>query len=242
MGCSFCKTGALGFARNLGADEIVEQYHHLAALGSRPGNIVFMGMGEPLLNLPELRQAVAIFTHPAGLHLSARKITISTCGVVPGIRELADKGPRVRLAVSLTCAEDEIRDSLMPVNRSWNLAILKETLSYYQARTGDRITLEVAVMDGVNSSKEDARRLAGWIGTLAVQINVIPWNPVAGLPFRSPDTGDLERFETELEKAGLTVVRRMRRGRGIGAACGQLGTVVAEIPPDRPAARVGQSS
>jgi 23S rRNA (adenine2503-C2)-methyltransferase len=231
MGCTFCKTGTLGLLRNLGPDEIVEQYFHLAAIRGKPSNIVFMGMGEPLLNLESVRRSIAIFTHPDGLAISRRKITISTCGIVPGIIELADNGPHVRLAVSLTAATDDLRSALMPVNRSWNLVSLKEALLHYQARTGDRITLEAAIMGGENSSLKSAKAMADWIRPLNVQVNVIPWNPVPGLPYREPVRGEAAAFEAELERLGINAVRRVRRGRGVAGACGQLGDTLGAVEP-----------
>jgi 23S rRNA (adenine2503-C2)-methyltransferase len=223
MACGFCKTGSLGYRRNLGADEIVEQFLHLSARSGKPSNIVFMGMGEPLLNLAAVRQAIAIFSHTRGLHISLRKITISTCGLVPGIMDLADNGPHVRLAVSLTTADEALRDRLMPVNRTWNLTALKAALMHYQHITSDRITLETAIMAGLNTSPADARAMAAWIRPLNVQVNVIPWNPVAGLPYREPTSAEIRIFEDELDRLGVNAVRRTRRGRGVGGACGQLG-------------------
>ncbi|MDX9897624.1 MAG: 23S rRNA (adenine(2503)-C(2))-methyltransferase RlmN [Spirochaetia bacterium] len=227
MGCAFCKTGTLGFLRNLGADEIVEQFLHLSAIRGRPSNIVFMGMGEPLDNIDALRKSIVIFTHPDGMAISRRKITISTCGVVPGIRDLADKGPHVRLALSLTAARDELRSALMPVNKTWNLAQLKSALAYYQEKTGDRITLEAAIMGGENSDRASAEAMASWIGSLKVQVNLIPWNPVPGLPYREPAPGEVAAFEAELERRGINTVRRARRGRGVSGACGQLGDTLS---------------
>lgn len=223
MACAFCKTGTLGLLRNLDAGEIVEQYLHLAALRGRPSNVVFMGMGEPLLNLEAVRKSIMILTHPEGFGMSRRKITISTCGIVPGIYDLADNGPHVRLAISLTAASDKLRSALMPVNKTWNLAALKAALEYYQNRTSDRITLEAAIMGGENSGLDSAAAMAAWIGHLNVQVNVIPWNPVDGLPYREPARGEAEAFETELERRGINAVRRARRGRGVAGACGQLG-------------------
>jgi len=223
MACAFCKTGTLGLLRNLGPDEIVEQFVHLSALRGKPSNIVFMGMGEPLDNLQALRKAIVVLMHPDGFGVSRRKITISTCGIVPGIVDLADNGPHVRLAVSLTAAEDALRSSLMPVNRSWNLASLKEALLYYQAKTGDRITLEAAIMGGENSGVDSAAAMAAWIRPLNAQVHVIPWNPVPGLPHREPARGEAGAFEAELERRGVNAVRRARRGRGVSGACGQLG-------------------
>ena len=223
MGCAFCKTGKLGYLRDLGSDEILEQFHFLEERKGRISNVVFMGMGEPLLNLGEVRRAIAIMTDPHGIGVSRRKITISTSGIVPGILDLAENGPSVRLAVSLTAADDEVRSALMPVNRKWNLAALKEALATYQARTGERITLETALMGGRNSGPGAARALVAWARGLQVQVNVIPWNRVPGLDFTEPSREDLEGFISVLEGAGLAASRRMRRGRGVMGACGQLG-------------------
>ncbi len=227
MACAFCKTGTLGLLRNLGPDEIVEQYHALASLRGKPSNVVFMGMGEPLLNLDAVRKAITILTHPAGLSISRRKITISTCGIVPGIMDLADHGPHVRLAISLTASDDELRTRLMPVNKAWNLSALRNSLKHYQDVTHDRITLEAALMAGENSSIGSAMSMADWIGDLDVQVNVIPWNPVPGLAYKEPASSEVEAFVRALERRGINTVRRARRGRGISGACGQLGDTLA---------------
>jgi 23S rRNA (adenine2503-C2)-methyltransferase len=221
MGCAFCRTGALGYLRDLTAGEIMEQYHLLSARRGPPSNVVFMGMGEPCANLGAVRKAISILSGAVGISL--RKITISTCGLVPGILELAERGPAVRLAVSLTVADEELRSRLMPVNRSWGLAALKDALLRYQAATGERVTLECAIMGGVNSSTASARELVAWIGALQVQVNVIPWNKVPGLPFSEPSREELEAYMSVLDGAGLVASRRMRRGRGVMGACGQLG-------------------
>lgn len=223
MACAFCKTGTLGFLRNLEAFEIVEQYLHLTRMFGRPSNLVFMGMGEPLLNLPEVRRSVEILSHPEGMGLSLRKITISTCGLPEGIRDLADSGPHVRLAVSLTSAIDEVRSGLMPVNRSQGLSELRDALAYYQAKTGDRITLEAVLIGGVNDRRQDMEAIVEWSRPLKVQVNLIPWNPVPDLPYREPSRRAVEEAVTLLESAGIPVTRRMRRGRGVLGACGQLG-------------------
>lgn len=237
MGCAFCRTGGLGFLRNLEAFEITEQYLHLARLYGRPSNLVFMGMGEPLLNLREVRKAVAVLSHPDGIGLSLRKITISTCGLPDGIRNLADEGPRVRLAVSLVTAVEELRNELMPVNRAHGLVELKAALEYHQSRTGDRITLEVVLIRERNDSPRDIRALLEWARPLKVQVNLIPWNPVPDLPFREPSRRAVEEAAAILESAGIPATRRMRRGRGILGACGQLGDTLhapgsASAPPD----------
>jgi 23S rRNA (adenine2503-C2)-methyltransferase len=246
MGCAFCKTGSLGYLRDLSAGEIMEQFHYLSARrGLRVdtrredtrredapiSNVVFMGMGEPLANLGALRAAIAILSGEIGMSL--RKITVSTSGLVPGILELAEKGPAVRLAVSLTVADDELRSRLMPVNRSWNLAALKDALQRYQDITGERVTLECAIMGGVNSSAESARKLIAWIGGLKVHVNVIPWNRVPGLDFEEPSREELNAYVSALEAAGIVAARRMRRGRGVMGACGQLGDTLLS-PLSRP--------
>jgi 23S rRNA (adenine2503-C2)-methyltransferase len=225
MACAFCKTGTLGFSRNLSRAEIVEQLYHLKTQGQQASNVVFMGMGEPLLNLEELRAAIAVIHHPDGLNISLRKITISTCGLCKGIRDLADSGPLVRLAVSLTTADPELRRRLMPVAASNPLPELKKALLYYQEKTQDRITLEAAIMGNANSRPEDVKAMVDFCRGLKAQVNLIPWNPVPELPFSEPKRGQIEDFERALTDAGLTVTRRMRRGRGVSGACGQLGSV-----------------
>lgn len=229
MGCKFCKTGQLGFLRNLGPDEILEQYHFLKERRGFISNVVFMGMGEPLLNLTSVRKAVLLLSDPEGIGMSLRKITISTSGIVPGILDLAERGPRVRLAVSLTAAEDETRSDLMPVNRSWNLDALKAALLEYQKMTNDRITLEVVLTGNRNASPENAQALVRWVRPLKAQVNLIPWNRIPDLPFVEPTTAQVGAFVGVLEKAGLTAVQRMHRGRGVMGACGQLGdTLLAD--------------
>jgi len=232
MGCAFCKTGSLGYLRDLSAGEILEQFHLLARTASgRAGsddreaisNVVFMGMGEPMLNLGAVRKAIGILSDPEGIGISLRKITISTSGVVPGILDLAENGPKVRLAVSLTVAEDSLRDELMPVNKRWNLAALREALVRYQEATGERITLEAALMGGRNADPACAEALVRWASPLKVQVNLIPWNKVPSLPFSEPTRSELEAFSAVLERAGMVASRRMRRGRGVMGACGQLG-------------------
>jgi 23S rRNA (adenine2503-C2)-methyltransferase len=230
MGCAFCKTGSLGYLRDLSAGEIMEQFHFLSARRGPISNVVFMGMGEPCANLGAVRAAIAILSGEVGMSL--RKITISTSGLVPGILDLAEHGPAVRLAVSLTVADDELRSRLMPVGRSWDLAALKAALLHYQAATGERITLECAIMGGVNSSKESAGKLVAWIGDLKAQVNVIPWNKVPGLPFAEPSRGELEAYMAVLDAAGVVTSRRMRRGRGVMGACGQLGDTLRAPPAD----------
>jgi 23S rRNA (adenine2503-C2)-methyltransferase len=227
MACVFCKTGTRGFSRNLTAGEIVEQFLYLRSFGGAIANIVIMGMGEPLLNLPELRKALAILTDPEGAGLSKRRITISTSGIVQGIRELADAGPDVRLAVSLTTADPELRERLMPVTKANPLSALKDALLYYQRRQGQRITLETVLLGGINTREKDLQSLAQFTQGLEAIVNVIPWNPVEGVsfegkPLREPFRNEIERFKGALEKLGLKVTQRFRKGRCVAGACGQL--------------------
>ncbi len=223
MGCAFCKTGTLGFLRNLGPDEILEQFHFLRALRGFISNVVFMGMGEPLLNLENIRRAISLLSNPEGIGMSMRKITISTSGIVPGILDLAARGPIVRLAVSLTSANPELRTRLMPVNKTWPLESLKSSLLEYQRVTKDRITLEVVLIGNMNTSERDAIELARWIAPLKAQVNLIAWNPIEGMPFETPSAGQMKQFAEILDRNGIVTVQRMSRGRGVMGACGQLG-------------------
>ena len=233
MGCQFCRTGQLGFLRNLGPDEILEQYYFLKERRGFISNVVFMGMGEPLLNLEALRKSTAILSDPQGIGMSLRKITISTSGIVPGILDIAENGPKVRLAVSLTTADEAMRTELMPVNKSWNLDVLKAALVEYQAKTGERITLEAVLTGNRNASVESARALVKWVKPLKAQVNLIPWNVVPGLPFETPTNAQVRTFSEVLEKAGLVAVQRMHRGRGVMGACGQLGDTLRADPASR---------
>ena len=226
MGCAFCQTGHIGYQRNLDPGEIVEQFFHLEDSVGRLDNIVFMGMGEPLLNLPAIRKAVAILTNPEGRMLSRRRITLSTCGICEGIRSLADEGPDIRLAISLTTATPELRASLMPVTAANPLDSLRAAIAYFTEKTGNRVTLEAALMSGVNTSEADADRMADFARGLNVHVNLIPWNPVPTLPFDTPSSAETARFLKFLEDRGLNVTLRARRGKSIGGACGQLGISV----------------
>lgn len=226
MKCAFCKTGTLGLARNLTAGEIIEQFLYLEKAAGPLDNIVFMGMGEPLQNLESIRKAVAVLTDKRGRNLSARRITLSTCGVIKGIYDLADNGPALRLALSLTTADEDLRSELMPVSRTNSLPELRKAIAYYIQKTGKRVTLEAALLSGRNTGRESARRMIDFAKDLDVHINLIPWNPVAGLPFTEPSPEESSGFASMLEEAGLNVTLRTRRGRKIGGACGQLGKTI----------------
>jgi 23S rRNA (adenine2503-C2)-methyltransferase len=233
MGCVFCKTGSLGFKRNLTAAEITEQFFHIRSIAPGVSHIVIMGMGEPLLNLGELRQALAVFCDPEGLNISRRRITVSTAGIAAGIRDLAETGPDIRLALSLTTAREDLREQLMPVTRSNPLQQVKEALLYYQKKRDRRITLEAVLLGGINTRKEDADALAAFARGLDAVVNLIPWNPIEGMefdgkPLRSPAPAETTGFAAALEERGLRVTRRYRKGLGVAGACGQLGVLSGE--------------
>jgi 23S rRNA (adenine2503-C2)-methyltransferase len=243
--CVFCKTGSLGFKRNLECGEIVEQLLFLnfargtrgntghTEKGKKPNehaidNIVIMGMGEPLLNLEQLRKAIAIFTDPEGMNFSKRRITVSTCGIADGLNDLAKNGPYIRLALSLTTADEELRRKLMPGTAAVPLQKVKEALAVFQKNGGGRVTLEIPLLGGINTGEKDALSVAGFAKGLEAVVNIIPWNPVAGLefegrPLAEPDKKETEGFIAKLESLGLKVTTRFRKGRGVCGACGQLG-------------------
>ena len=223
MGCAFCKTGTLGLVRNLTAAEIVEQFLYLEKHAGTLDNIVFMGMGEPLLNLDALRKSIAVLTDKRGRNLSSRRITVSTVGIVSGIYDLADKGPAVRLALSLTTADEVLRRELMPASLTNPLSDLRKAVSYYIEKTGKRVTLEAVLLSGKNMSEKDADALIAFAKGLDVHVNLIPWNPVEGLSFATPSQEETAQFVSRLEKGGLNVTLRMHRGKSISGACGQLG-------------------
>jgi len=241
-GCVFCKTGSLGFSRNLTAAEIAEQFLFLRTAacaeaeeksGHGIDNIVIMGMGEPLLNLAELRKTIAFFTDPAGINFSKRRITISTCGILGGLFDLADNGPYVRLALSLVTADEELRRQLMPIAAENPLEKVKQALAAFQSKSGGRVTLELPLLGGVNTRAKDAQLISQFAKGMDTVINIIPWNPAAGLefegkPLREPDKRETEDFVKQLESLGLKVTMRHRKGRGVMGACGQLGEVKRE--------------
>ncbi len=226
MGCVFCKTGEMGFLRNLHAHEIVEQFIHLKSITDKISNIVFMGMGEPLANYKNLKTAIKIFSHPAGPGISCRKQTISTCGLTSGIKKMADENLKTKLAVSLNSADPEKRKCIMPVAEREPLDSLKKALNYYQKNTKNRITLEYVLLRRINDRKEDILFLKKFIAGLKVIVNIIPLNKYKGTSFNRPGSTRTRWFIAELKKNGILVSQRMRRGEGINGACGQLGETV----------------
>ncbi len=223
MKCAFCMTGTLGLSRNLEAGEIVEQFLYLEEIAGKLDNIVFMGMGEPMQNLEGIRKAIQILCHKDGRALSSKRITLSTCGIIKGIYDLADNGPHIRLAVSLTTANEDLRKEIMPVTSGNSLADLRKAIDYYAEKSGKRVTLEAALLHNKNTDKISADNLINFAKGIDVNINLIPWNPVSILPFTEPTTEEVKHFVGLIEKAGLNVTLRTRRGRKIGGACGQLG-------------------
>lgn len=225
MKCAFCMTGTLGLSRNLEANEIVEQFLYLEEIAGKLDNIVFMGMGEPMQNLNSIRKAIQILCHKDGRALSSKRITLSTCGLVKGIYDLADNGPHIRLAVSLTTANEDLRKELMPVAKAEqnSLSELRKAIAYYTEKSGKRVTLEAALLHQKNTDEISASNMINFAKGIDVNINLIPWNPVSVLPFEEPSNNEVQNFVKKLEKAGLNVTLRTRRGRKIGGACGQLG-------------------
>ena len=229
MGCHFCATGLMGFRENLAAGHIFDQVWAMNELaherfGKPISNIVYMGMGEPLLNYDNVLKSVALVTHEKSLGLSPRRITVSTVGLARRIRDLADDGVRFNLAVSLHAPTNETRSSIMPVNTSekTSLPALKEALQHYAAETGREITYEYCLFKGVNDSTEDARRLATITRWAPSKVNIIMYNPVQGLNFERTSEEQLDRFIQALVAEGVTVTVRRSRGDDIDAACGQL--------------------
>lgn len=226
MGCPFCATGQSGFERDLSPGEIVEQVLYFAresqGRGQRLTNLVFMGMGEPLLNWEATWQAISALTDPRRFGLGARHITISTAGFVPGIEALAQKGSQVGLAISLHAANDDLREALVPLNRRYPLEVLMEACQDYVKQTGRRISFEYALIEGLNDSPSHAQELSALLSDLLCHVNLIPLNPTAECGWRGSPKGVVLAFQRELRKQGVLVTVRIDRGLDIQAGCGQL--------------------
>lgn len=225
LACSFCATGAMGFTRNLTTAEILDQVCRMReALGDkeRITNVVFMGMGEPLLNLAAVLRAIRVLVHPKAFALAGRRITVSTAGLVPGIRTLLEAVP-VNLAVSLHATTDALRDELVPLNRRFPLASLLGALRSIEAISPRRpVFFEYTLLAGVNDAPDDAERLLALLRGLPSKVNVIPVNPHPGSRYRTPGMDAIDRFLGVLARGGMTVTLRRSRGADIDAACGQL--------------------
>jgi 23S rRNA (adenine2503-C2)-methyltransferase len=222
MGCVFCVTGQFGFARNLEAGEIVEQVLRFSTSAAPVTNVVFMGMGEPLANYDETLRAIRLLTDPDGLRLGARRITLSTSGLAPQMRRLADEHLQVGLAVSLHAADDELRSMLMPVNRRWPISEVLDASQYYVEQTGRRVSFEYTLMAGVNDADHQADDLARLLRGRLCHVNLIPLNPSEDVSLQAPSTRRALAFEARLRRAGIAATIRVNRGRDILAACGQL--------------------
>jgi 23S rRNA (adenine2503-C2)-methyltransferase len=221
--CAFCASGLDGVKRDLTAAEIVDQVVHAQRLaGQRIDNIVVMGMGEPLANYGNLMRALRIVNAPWGLGIGARKITVSTVGLAPRIRELAQEPMQIRLAVSLHGATDAVRGAIMPVNKKYPLKDLLAACRYYRETSGRIMTFEYILIDGVNDGLEQARRLATIAHRLGAKVNLIPYNPVDGLPWKRPENDRCRAFRRVLEENDVRATLRMEKGTEISAACGQL--------------------
>ena len=226
-GCKFCLTAKDGFTRNLTAAEIVDQYIQVqrdVGENRRISNVVFMGMGEPLLNFDNVKKAVEIMTHRDMLDLSTRKVTVSTVGVVPGIDRMAKEMNKVKLAVSLHATTDEQREKIVPLNRKWPIGEIMKALRRYPANNNRRIMIEYVMLKGVNDSLEDARRLVKLIKGIPVKVNLIPFNPYPGAPFSPTPREDIEKFQKVLWDHNIAAFIRDSRGQDISAACGMLRT------------------
>ncbi len=225
MACSFCATGFMGFARNLSAAEIVDQVCRMRELlpeGREISNVVFMGMGEPLLNTDAVVEASRLLVHPKAFAISPRRVTVSTVGVVPQIGPLLDRVP-VNLALSLHATTDAVRDTLVPLNRRYPLTTLLDTLRGLATLTPRRpLFVEYTLIAGVNDGLEDARRLPGLLHGIPSKVNLIPLNPHPDTPYEPPADVVVDAFLRELAGRGVTVTVRRSRGPDIQAACGQL--------------------
>jgi 23S rRNA (adenine2503-C2)-methyltransferase len=241
VGCPFCATGELGFTRDLETAEIVDQVRHatrrLAAAGRRLTNVVFMGMGEPLLNLDRVLEAVDALNDPRRFGLGARHLTVSTSGVLPGIRRLTALGPQFTLAVSLHAARDPLRDVLVPLNRRWPIAEVVAAARDHARATGRRVSYEVTMISGVNDTEVDALAMAELLRGDHAHVNLIPMNPVAHTPWTASPDSVIEQFAAMLRGAGIATTIRRNRGQEIGAACGQLAAERAGEPPAAVVAR-----
>jgi 23S rRNA (adenine2503-C2)-methyltransferase len=239
MDCDFCLTGKMGFVRHLSAGEIVSQVLHLGKatdLLDKRFNIVLMGMGEPLHNYDSVMKSLRILTDPQGLAMSPRRITLSTVGLVPAMERLAQEPVMPNLAVSLHATTDEQRDRLAPINRKYSLAALIAACERFPLKKRSRITFEYVLLEGVNDTPADARRLVKLLDGLRAKVNLLPLNAAPGIPFERPSDARVNAFAAILAEKGVTVSVRRSRGRDIRAACGQLIVEGARRSPAQQAA------
>jgi 23S rRNA (adenine2503-C2)-methyltransferase len=222
MGCRFCATGDIGFRRDLRATEILLQFMDILKGEGHITNVVFMGMGEPLLNVDNVLKAVEALTDPLRFGLGTRKVTVSTCGIVPGIKRLAESKSPVRLALSLNSPFQEQRVQLMPIARKYPLGEVLRACEEFAQIAGKRVMIEYVLLGGVNTDRQSARELVRIAQRLDNKVNLIEYNPKAPSTFQPPDKDETGRFRQWLEREGVAVTVRFRRGREIAAGCGQL--------------------
>ncbi|HPF29068.1 MAG TPA: 23S rRNA (adenine(2503)-C(2))-methyltransferase RlmN [Lachnospiraceae bacterium] len=223
MGCRFCASTLDGLARSLSASEMLEQIYEVTRqTGERVSNVVVMGTGEPLDNYDNLLQFLRMLTDEFGLHISQRNVTVSTCGLVPKMRELAKEHLQITLALSLHATLDERRKEIMPIANTYTIAQLMEACAYYFEQTGRRITFEYSLIGGVNDSEQEAERLAELAAPLNCHVNLIPINPVKEREYKESSRASVLAFKNKLEKKQINVTIRREMGRDIDGACGQL--------------------
>lgn len=223
MGCRFCASTLDGLERNLTASEMLDQVYRIQALtGERVSNIVIMGSGEPMDNYDNFVRFVRMVSEEHGLHISQRNITVSTCGIVPGIQKLAEENLQITLALSLHAPNDEVRKTLMPIARSYQLADILAACREYYEKTGRRLTFEYSLVSGVNDNLEEAKALAVLLKGMHGHVNLIPVNPIKERDYVQSDTKAIQSFKNYLEKNEINVTIRREMGRDIGGACGQL--------------------
>ncbi len=223
MGCRFCASAIDGWLRNLTPAEMLDQIYRIQRdTGERVSNLVIMGTGEPMDNFDNVVRFIDLVSDTNGLNISQRSITVSTCGIVPRIRELADRKLSITLAVSLHASSQETRRQLMPIAERYGLDEVLDACRYYFARTGRRLTFEYSLVAGVNDSVEDAVRLARLLGDIHCHVNLIPVNPIRERNFHQSERRAIMSFRTQLEKYGVNVTIRREMGRDIDGACGQL--------------------
>ena len=223
MGCKFCASTIGGKVRDLAASEMLGQIYKIQKISEeRVHNVVVMGTGEPLDNYENLLQFVKMLTDENGLNISQRNLTVSTCGIVPKMKELAGEKFQITLALSLHATSQEKRKELMPIAYKYELKEVLDACRYYYEQTGRRITFEYSLVGGVNDTRQDAERLTKLIGKFPCHVNLIPVNPIKERDFVQPDRSECEAFRNKLEKNGINVTIRREMGRDIDGACGQL--------------------
>ncbi|NPV85187.1 MAG: 23S rRNA (adenine(2503)-C(2))-methyltransferase RlmN [Anaerolineae bacterium] len=238
IGCAFCATGQMGFIRNLSCGEIIEQAihfaRHLKAKDEKLTNIVIMGMGEPFLNYDATMEAIDILNHPLGFNFGERRFTISTVGIIPMVEKFARQKRQVNLAISLHAADDDLRSTLIPLNKKYPIQDLMQVCEDYIRITGRRISFEWALIQNLNDTPQQAKLLAGRLKNMLCHVNIIQLNPIKGYPFKGSDRERTEAFCQELRRNHIHCTVRLRRGIDINAGCGQLASQSIKAQPNQP--------